>query len=770
MYHAASALLGILLTLTGISSYDTASDIIVGADPRPFTSKQLAPNPANGNCLTTDGSINAWSSDCGDGGGGSSGGGLASSTPWIAGYLAYVVNNSTVRGVATTSLTASSPLSLSQPISVIGSSASAVSIQNAAADGSTKGAASFTANDFNSSSGNISIDYTNGTAATAGTKGFLTATDWTTFNGKESALTFNSPLVRSTNTITCPTCATFGYPFLGNATTTGLGIYASTTIGNGTTAGGLTISGGATTTSLKITGLTGNRLVSTNSQGLLGTSITLAQVVSSISDVSGSTGSTNFVLSASPTLTGLTTMANASSTLFSSAYASSTDLRAGRFTFGGVTGDSWDDFCTAITGSSGLCDGADDSGGGSSFDYPFPNNATSTLIDFENGLNIATTSQHAQLTIAASLADPEDIATGDRYGIFSNAYNFSDGGLIHLQREDEASDFWLSFADSQHLRFNVNTDRVFSFFTNAEDGYSGDNILTLALNESSFNSPLIVNAGATTSSLGVLDLTAEDCDVKSTTDGSLFCGIDATGGGSSFDYLFPNNATSTAIDFSGGLTAASTTVSGTSTTARLNVTGAVSILGEYFTNFTTYVRSLFTGGQGINLSGGTLDFDCSEVEGTGINCSGENITLDATGDWTGTFDGVEGSVYAQATGDTYSGTHDFSGASVKQHTYASFSYSTSTAWTGTTTIPLGPAYTAEAFNGVKCTTDTGTLNIRFGDGTNYTNMFNASTTVGSVGLSGSNTFTASEKREVQIGTPASSPTKISCTVDKTVNN
>lgn len=39
-----------------------------------------------------------------------------------------------------------------------------------------------------------------------------------------------------------------GYPFLSNATTTGLGIYASTTIGNGTQAGGLTVSGGATTT------------------------------------------------------------------------------------------------------------------------------------------------------------------------------------------------------------------------------------------------------------------------------------------------------------------------------------------------------------------------------------------------------------------------------------------------------------------------------------------------------------------------------------------
>lgn len=36
----------------------------------------------------------------------------------------------------------------------------------------------------------------------------------------------------------------------------------------------------------------------------------------------------------------------------------------GLLTFNGVTGNSWDDFCTAITGGAGLCDGTDASGGG----------------------------------------------------------------------------------------------------------------------------------------------------------------------------------------------------------------------------------------------------------------------------------------------------------------------------------------------------------------------------------------------------------------------
>lgn len=101
-------------------------------------------------------------------------------------------------------------------------------------------------------------------------------------------------------------------------------------------------------------------------------------------------------------------------------------------------------------------------------------------------------------------------------------------------------------------------------------------------------------------------------------------------------------------------------------------------------------------------------------------------------------------------------------------TYPAFSYSTTTAWTGTTTIPLGPAFVAETWSGVQCFTDAGTLNVSFYDGTNRMDMLNASTTVGTFSLSTNNTFTAAEKRYVDIGTPASSPTKVACTVKKAI--
>jgi hypothetical protein len=63
-----------------------------------------------------------------------------------------------------------------------------ISIQNAEADGTTKGAATFAVNDFEAVNGLISIDYTNAQSATTTQKGFLTSADWNTFNNKLGSL------------------------------------------------------------------------------------------------------------------------------------------------------------------------------------------------------------------------------------------------------------------------------------------------------------------------------------------------------------------------------------------------------------------------------------------------------------------------------------------------------------------------------------------------------------------------------------------------------
>lgn len=83
-----------------------------------------------------------------------------------------------------TSIATTAPLA-GGPITTTGT----LSIADAAADGTTKGAATFAAADFNTASGVVSLDYTNGQAADGSHKGFLTSADWTTFNSKQAAIT-----------------------------------------------------------------------------------------------------------------------------------------------------------------------------------------------------------------------------------------------------------------------------------------------------------------------------------------------------------------------------------------------------------------------------------------------------------------------------------------------------------------------------------------------------------------------------------------------------
>lgn len=145
------------------------------------------------------------------------------------------------------------------------------------------------------------------------------------------------------------------------------------------------------------------------------------------------------------------------------------------------------------------------------------------------------------------------------------------------------------------------------------------------------------------------------------TGGSGLCdGSDATGGGSSGGLATTTPWTASdlvEVTDNGTVQSTSTptvdtitTNNGTSTISQLNITTAFDFLGDYITNVTTWFRAkvdtYLTGGTGITVSSGDISFDCSEVEGTGINCVGEAITLDATGDWTGTFDGVNGADYA----------------------------------------------------------------------------------------------------------------------------
>ena len=254
-------------------------------------------------------------------------------------------------GVATAA-TVSSPLSFS---------AGTLSIQDAAADGSTKGAASFTATDFDAASGVISIDYTNGQAASASTKGFLTSSDWSIFNNKVSTSSIDTlaeleTLWGSINVLTeteidasselaallDDETGTGNLVFSASPTLTGTAIFAnaSSTLFSNT---GTAYFGGSATSSFSSAGVltlatplaassggTGLNSLGTGVATWLGTPSS-ANLASALTD---ETGSGSAVFSASPTftgtasfadttnsgtlsVTGLTTLASASTTRFS---------------------------------------------------------------------------------------------------------------------------------------------------------------------------------------------------------------------------------------------------------------------------------------------------------------------------------------------------------------------------------------------------------------------------------------------------------------------
>ena len=100
--------------------------------------------------------------------------------------------------------------------------------------------------------------------------------------------------------------------------------------------------------------------------------------------------------------------------------------------------------------------------------------------------------------------------------------------------------------------------------------------------------------------------------------------------------------------------------------------------------------------------------------------------------------------------------------------YPAFSYATST-WNATTTKQLGTATVAETWTFAECYTTIGTLNISFSDGTNLMNMISASSTPARFALSSNNSFTAGEKRQFAIGTPATAPVEVACTITKTLS-
>jgi hypothetical protein len=367
--------------------------------------------------------------------------------------------------------------------------------------------------------------------------------------------------------------------------------------------------------------------------------------------------------------------------------------------------------CAQFSANGTLTSSGSSCGGG--FSYPFPSNATSTALSFTGGITAS----------ALTISGLNGILKASS-GVVSGSANTSD-------LPEGANLYWTNTRFDSRLSATTTLPNVttlaslslpYSQLTGTPTLFSYPFPSNATSTSIAFNGGL---TGVLTGSLvgNASTATALAANGTNCLAGNYPLGVDASGNvenctaAGGFSYPFPSNATSTSIAFNGGLTANAGTITSASTT---NLTAS----GFFQLPNSSSQSPTIAGACAIDTTSGQLK--CGDGSATRVMSDG--------------------------------------------YFYPAFSYSTSTAWTGTTTIALGPSYTGETWSGAKCFTDAGTLQVSFNDGTNRMNWIQASTTVGTVTLSTNNTFTASEKRYVDIGTPASSPTKISCTIRKAITS
>jgi hypothetical protein len=297
-----------------------------GAFSDPFISLQLATGPSNGDCLSTDGTNNIWDT-CAAGGGGSGTGWASSTDPTSI----YFTGSSNV-GIGT-----SSPYA---KLSVVGevvaakftaTTSTASTFPYASSTSQTVSGTAY-AGALNVGSGQLTVN-SSGDIATNGN-----------FSNADGSGLINTDSMR-TQFFQDPT-GTGSYFFFANGagTTNFVGRLNTTNV-----LFNVTNNADGTGDSFRVSSSTNASMFNVMYNGNVGVGTTTPYAKLS---VVGETVASHF--------TATTTTATSTLPRLETAGLNTT----GFLTFGGVTGNSWDDFCVSITGGAGLCDGTDSSGSG----------------------------------------------------------------------------------------------------------------------------------------------------------------------------------------------------------------------------------------------------------------------------------------------------------------------------------------------------------------------------------------------------------------------
>ena len=404
------------------------------------------------------------------------------------------------------------------------------------------------------------------------------------------------------------------------------------------------------------------------------------------------------------------------------------------------------------------------------FSYLFPNNATSTTLTFSGGLVSSASTTFSQLGTGLTGSN-----NGLLYGNIATTTASCSGTLACTSFAILGSSP-ITLTGSDTTIIPVSTSSVptigqLSYWTSAGTPSLLGSVATGTISASG---GITATAGQSIIGSGL----TIGCDVASGSVAGCLASADFNtfnGKLSSYDaWTHPSatqSATTSVMILTGGL------VSNASSTFSTLGTGLVGV-----NNGLLYNSASTTFGVGLTYAAGAVT--CNTASGSVFGCL-------ASADWT-TFNNKNGwaypftpTSYGNATSSiigftgglmgtassTFLSTLDLKNATVKQHLYPSFTTpATTTTWTATSTWALGTAYQAETWNSAECYTNESYLNVVFSDGTNNITLVPASSTPARFALTSNNSFTAGEKRYINVGTTTTSGAEyVTCTIDKTIN-
>lgn len=204
--------------------------------------------------------------------------------------------------------------------------------------------------------------------------------------------------------------------------------------------------------------------------------------------------------------------------------------------------------------------------------------------------------------------------------------------------------------------------------------------------------------------------------------------------------------------------------SATSTLPQLSVTEGISLMGEYFENFTTYVRSLFTAGTGLTVAAGQIAIDlASNLTWTGAHNFGGATSLEIPNGASPTVDAV-GEIALDTTDNQLliatSTNATYPAVFRSQERLFGFTLaSTSPEFVSGGQIPVPLEKDGYTVTNLKCYVQSGTsVVMTLTDGTNAMDSLTCATTATTDdGSIANNTVTANELMYVNVGTVTGVP-------------